>query len=98
MSEENLRRALRGLNDDSPPGFEQVTATRSQRRVRRLGVGAAILVIAAAGAAPFVLRPPSPEPEISLPAPPTTDWLLQTPNPAWVADLDHAEEESSHVR
>jgi hypothetical protein len=99
MDDETLKQALADLSDKRSPGFDRVVASCTRRRARRLSIAAALLVVAGAAAAPLVLRAPTPEPEISLPAPPTTDWLLHTPDPGWIAQLDlHADEETSHAQ
>jgi hypothetical protein len=98
MDDETLKRVLADLNDQRAPEFDQILAGRTRRRPRRLPIAAGLLLVAGVAAAPLIFQPPTPEPEISLPAPPTTDWLLQTPDPAWVAHLDpHANEETSHA-
>jgi hypothetical protein len=99
MDEQAIERAVRELRDSAPPSFDFVTGGPVGRRVRKLRLGAALLLIILGASAPFVLRPPDREREIVLLAPPTTDWLLQTPDPAWVAQLDHDNnEEPSNVR
>ena len=98
MSEEILKRAIRDASAAAAPPFEEVMSQRPSRGIRKLPVGLAALILIALVAAPFVLQPPHDDTEIALLTPPTTDWLLETPDPQWVEQLDHyASEEPSHV-
>ena len=98
MDDQAIKRAIRSLRDTAPPSFDVIAGGRVGRRIRKLRVAAVLLIIILGAAAPFVLRPPEHEPEIALLEPPTTDWLLQTPDPQWVAQLDHdRNEEPSNV-
>jgi len=98
MNEDIIKRAARASVSEAPPTFESVLASRRTRRVRALRAGLAGIVIIAAASAPFVLRPAPSETEFALLTPPTTDWLLETPDPRWVAELDQdANEEPSDV-
>ena len=101
MNDDIIKRAARASVSEAPSTFESVLASRQPRRVRALRVGLAAILITAA-AASFALRPAPPETEFALLTPPTTDWLLETPDPQWVAQLDqntprNAPEEPSHV-
>jgi hypothetical protein len=98
MNDDIIKRAARASASEAPPTFESVLASRPTRRVRALRVGLAAILIIAAVAAPFALHPAQPEAEFALLTPPTTDWLLETPDPQWVAQLDQdTREEPSHV-
>ena len=101
MDEEIVKRAARTAAE-APPAFRSVVSARQPRRMRKLRVGLVALVLATAAAAPFVLQPTHNQSEFALLTPPTTDWLLETPDPQWVAQLDQAipqntEEEPPHV-
>jgi hypothetical protein len=97
MNEEIFKCAIHEASAGAPPPFEEVVSQRRHRRLRKVRVGLAALVLIALIAAPFVAPPPH-ETEIALLTPPTTDWLLETPDPQWVEQLDrHANEEPSHV-
>jgi hypothetical protein len=101
MDDQTIRRAVLDECRDSPaPPFDAIAAGRVKRRVRKLRAGAAFLVIVILSAtASFVLRPPERNTDIALLQPPTTDWLLRTPDPAWVEQLGrHSNEEPSNVR
>ena len=98
MNDDIIKRAAVAAASGAPPPFETVLASRQPRRVRALRAGLTAILIIAAAAAPFVLRPAPPEREFALLTPPTTDWLLETPDPQWVAQLDqNTSEEPSHV-
>lgn len=90
MDEQALRRALESARE--PPPFAAVAATPSLRRLRKLRVGVAALVVVAAAVAPFVWRQPERGVDFALAVSPTTDWLLETPDPEWVANLDRESE------
>jgi hypothetical protein len=101
MDDQTIRRAvLDEGRDTAAPPFDAVVGGRVKRRLRKVRAGAALLVIGILSAtAPFVLRPPERTTDIALLRPPTTDWLLRTPDPAWVEQLDHhSKEEPSNVR
>jgi hypothetical protein len=102
MNDDIIKRAARASVSEASPTFESVLASRQRRRVRTLRAGLVAVLIIAATAAPFVLRPSHPETEFALLTPPTTDWLLETPDPQWVAQLNQntprdTPEEPSHV-
>ena len=97
MDEHALKRALARTHE--PPAFDTIVSARGARRLRRVRAGLAALALTAAAAAPFMMGAPERGAEIVLTSPPTTDWLLETPDPDWIADLDrHIEEETSDVR
>lgn len=98
MNDDIIKRAARAADADPPP-FETVLAAKPHRRVRRLRAGLAVMLILAVAAAPFVLRQAPDESQVALLTPPTTDWLLETPDPQWVANLDqNTPQEPSHVQ
>lgn len=97
MDEHALKRALAHAHE--PPPFEAIASTRGARRLRRVRAGLAVLALTAAAAAPFMMGEQERSAEFALAAPPTTDWLLETPDPDWIANLNHqSEEETSDVR
>jgi len=98
MSDDIIKNAARGALSGEAPPFEAVLAQHQPRRMRKLRVGIAAVLLVAAVGAPFVLRSAPDAPQLALLTPPTTDWLLETPDPQWVAQLDqNPSEEPSHV-
>jgi len=98
MGDEIISNAVAMAQGGETPAFETVLAQRRPRRLRKLRAGLVVLAIVAAMAAPWVLRPAPDATQIALLSPPTTDWLLRTPDPQWVAELDqNPNEEPSHV-
>ena len=101
MNDNIIKRVAR-VPDSDAPSFETVLASPPYRRMRKLRAGLVAVLIVTAVAAPFVLREPPDDAQMALLTPPTTDWLLETPDPHWLAQLDRAtpqntEEEPSHV-
>ena len=98
MNDDIVKRAAHASKTDAPP-FETILAARSPRRVRKLRAGLALIFILAVAAAPFALRQTPDDAQVAMLTPPTTDWLLETPDPQWVAQLDrNTPEEPSHVQ
>lgn len=93
MDDKFLRSAFHALDAKEPPSFEAVASQGGARRLRKARAGLVVLAfIAVAVAAPLLRPAQSPEMAIALVQPPTTDWLLQTPDPEWIADLDRQSE------
>ncbi len=98
MSDDIIKNAVQGASGGDTPPFETVLAMRRPRRIRKLRAALIAVLVVGVVAAPFLLRPAPDETQIALLTPPTTDWLLETPDPQWVAQLDqNASEEPSHV-
>jgi len=89
MDESAFARAVRAVQDTAaPPAFEAVAGSAARRRLRSGRATAAVVIAVATVAAPFIFPLQEREPEFALLEPPTTDWLLQTPDPAWIAHLE----------
>jgi|CXWL01.1.fsa_nt_gi hypothetical protein len=86
MDDHALRRAF--ASAQAPPPFDAVAAKPSVRRLRKVRASLAACALVVAAAAPFLLRQPERGVDFALAAPPTTDWLLETPDPEWIANLE----------
>lgn len=93
MDNQALRRAL--ASAQAPPPFDAVAAKPSVRRLRKMRAGLAAFALVVAAAAPFLLQQPERGVDFALAAPPTTDWLLETPDPEWIANLKRESEKES---
>jgi hypothetical protein len=101
MNNDPIRRALLHLDFPEAPLFERVALGPSTRRLRKVRAGIAALVLIALACAPFLLSGPGRQTDFALATPPTTDWLLETPDPGWIASLDRrsqSETETNHVQ
>ncbi len=89
MDELSFKRAVRARNEYEAPTLDAIIAARRPRRLRTARLAGAVL--AAALALTLVTLRPAPDraPDLALAAIPTTDWLLDTPDAAFIATLAH---------
>jgi hypothetical protein len=96
MSDEELRSWMRASAlDDAAPLYAAVATAAARRwRVRPVRVSVAAACLLALGIAAFETQPRQAPPQLAeLVLPPTTDWLLETPPPDWLARASQQQDE-----